>query len=188
MNIIAQTQVVVRNNIAQSFEWKGYGLKLLIPCDALLPGVESCIITVRVGLSGQFQLPQDYDVISAVYEIRTTTELARPVTIEIEHCAHCNSPRDSSNLTFAIAKTLAFPPYKFQLHPGGFFAPQNRYGSLCIQHFSLFSVLRYIGQWFFPSPSLYYCAQVYCICKQLTDWRVHFVITRDLQADYKVCV
>ena len=187
MNEIAQTLVVVRNNTAQSLEWKGYGLKLFIPSDALLPGVESCIITIRVGLSGPFQLPRHYDVISAVYDIRTTTELARPITTEIEHCAHCNSPRDSSNFTFAVADSKA-SPYKFELHHGGLFAPLSRYGSISIRHFSRFVILRYIGQWFFSSPSLYYCAQVYYICKQLADWRVNFVITRDLQTEYKVCV
>ena len=188
MNVIAQTQVVVRNNRAQPFEWKGYGLKLFIPSDVLLPGVESCIITIRVGLSSQFQLPQHYDIISAVYEIRTTTELATPITIEIEHCAHCNSPSDSSNFKFAVAKASTSHPYKFELHPRGLFSPLSRYGSISTQHFSYFAILRYVGQWFFPSPSLYYCARVYYIRKQMTDWRVHFVITKDLQAAHKVCV
>ena len=189
MNIIAETKVIVYQNKAQSFEWKGYGLKLLFPSDVLLPGVESCVITIRVGLSGQFQLPQHYNMISAVFEIKTTTELARPITIEIEHCAQCNSSHDSSYITFAVAESQMEPPCKFNLHPGGSFAPLSRYGSISTQHFSFFVILIHIiGRWFFPSPSLYYCAQVYYIRKQMTDWRVHFIITRDLQVEYKVCV
>ena len=185
MNVIAQTQVVVHNNGAQSFEWKGYGLKLLIPCDALPRGLESCIITIRVGLSGQFQLPRHYDIISAVYDIRTTAELARPIAIEIDHCAHCISPR---YFTFAVAKSQMGPPYMFELLPGGLFAPSSRYGKISVQQFSLFSILRYIGsfQWLFPAPSVCYCAQVYYVCEQITDWRLHFIITRDLPD--KVCV
>ena len=186
MDVIAQTQVVVYNG-AQAFEWKGYGFKLLIPCDALLPGIKSCIITIRVGMSGQFQLPLHYNIISAVYEIRATTELAKPITIEIEHCAHCNNPDDCSNCTFSVAPETEIP-YKFELLPGGAFEPLSRYGSISTKHFSLFLILRYIGQWLFSIPYLYYRAQVYYIRKQMTEWRVYFVITRDLQAEYKVCV
>ena len=187
MNVIAQTQVVIYNNKAQSFEWKGYGFKLFIPDDALLPGVKSCIITIRVGLSGQFQLPQHYDFISAVYDIRTNTKLAKPITIEIKHCAHCNSPHDGSNLTFATAKSLTSQmelPYKFELLPGGCFTPQSRYGKLSIQHFSIFAILTNFVQWFF---TLYYYAQGYYIRKQITDWRVYFIITKDLQTQHEVC-
>ena len=189
MDVIARTEVVIHNNRAKSFEWKGYGFKLLIPSDVLPHGVESCIITIRVGLFGHFQLPQQYDLISATYEIRTTTELARPITMEIEHCSHCNSPHDSRNLTFAVAKTSQKePPYKFELRQGGFSPSLSQYGSISIQQFSVFTILRYIGQCFLPSPPLHYCAHLYYIRKKMTDWRIHFVITRDLEVEFKVCM
>ena len=87
MDTIAETSVQI-NNQAQSFHWAGYGLKLHIPQKALPAGLEKCRIIIKVGLSGQFILPQDTTLVSAVYWLDSEPQckFSQPLTLEIQHC------------------------------------------------------------------------------------------------------
>ena len=183
MNVIRQTQVAVQSGQAQSFEWRGYGFKLYTPDDALPSGMNECLIRIQAGLSGQLHLPQQYSLVSAVYGITMTAQFAKPVTIEMEHCAVCNSPDDCEALTFAVAKTATKElPYSFEVLPGGVFTPLSSQGSINIQHFSLFTILARLRS------RRRYCAQLFYIRMQPTDWRLHFVITKDLEVETKVFI
>ena len=44
-------------NQAQTFHWVGYGLN--IPQEALPAGLKQCEVIIKVGISGQFTLPQN---------------------------------------------------------------------------------------------------------------------------------
>ena len=181
MNVIDQTQIAVHDGQAQSFEWRGYGLKLFIPNQTLSSGVDECLISIQAGLSGQFTLPQPYSLVSAVYGITTTAQFAKPVTLEIEHCADCNSPDDCEDLTFAVAKTSTQElPYSFEVVPGGVFTPMSSHGSIRVQNFSLLTILAKL------LSRKRYCAQLFYVPIQPTDWKLLFVVTKDLEADTKV--
>ena len=181
LNPIGQTQIAVHDGQAQSFEWRGYGLKLFIPNQTLSSGVDECLISIQAGLSGQFTLPQQYSLVSAVYGITVTAQFAKPVTLEIEHCADCNSPDDCEDLTFAVAKTSTQePPYSFEVLPGGVFTPKSSHGSIRVQNFSLIAIFkRFLSR-------TRYCAQLFYVPVQPTDWRLYFVVTRDLEAEAQV--
>ena len=181
MDIISETQITVRNSQEQSFEWEGSGFKVHVPDDALPSGVNECLIIVQAGLSGQFNLPQQCSLVSAVYRITTTQQFTKPVMIEIEHCVICNSPDDCEALTFAVAKTVTKNiPYRFEVLPGGVFTPQSPFGSINVQHFSLFTILARL------CSRRRYCAQLFYVCIQPADWRLNFVITKDLEMETKV--
>ena len=66
MDVIAETSVLVTSK-AQTFYWAGYGLKLHIPEGALPADVEKCTVLIKVGLSGQFKLPENTSIVSAIY-------------------------------------------------------------------------------------------------------------------------
>ena len=55
--IIGEISLLVTNKV-QTFHWVGYGLKLNIPQQALPAGLKQCEL-IKVGISGQFTLPQN---------------------------------------------------------------------------------------------------------------------------------
>ena len=181
MNVISQTQFCVHDGPAQSFEWRGYGLKLFIPDQTFSSGVNQCLISIQTGLSGQFTLPQEYSLVAAVYGITVAAQFVKQVTLEIEHCAVCDSQDDCEALTFAVAKTSKEDlPYRFEVLPGGVFTPMSSHGSIRVQNFSLYTILAKLRS------RKRYLAQVFYVPIQPTDWRLYFVVTKDLEAEITV--
>ena len=186
----------------QSFEFKGYGFKLHVPKGSLPAEVSETQLNVRVSLSGQFQLPSDCELVSAVYWVSSPHKFMKPVTVEIQHCAALSSDEQCEQLTFVRTKcTQKELPYTFT-ELGGVFSHHSSYGSLSLSHFSGLGVGRTVGRKVHRprrvqpvSPASggtiqvqqdkeiidQYCGQVY-IKKGVNDCRVYFVITRDLDA------
>ena len=72
-----------------NYHWKGHGLRLHIPADALDPSTPPLIMRIQASLSGQFKLPDDMDLVSGVYWIYFPAGvLKKPVTLELQHCAY----------------------------------------------------------------------------------------------------
>ena len=72
------------------------GYKIEVP----VKGKENHVVTVRTLFSGPFVLPDDYTLVSAVYDI-TMPELPQPATIKLEHCVD-ESDQTRSDLCYAI--------------------------------------------------------------------------------------
>ena len=124
-----------------SFEWKGYGLRLHVPKDSLSAGTAECRINIRVSLSGQFQLPEGSDLLSPVFWISAPCKFAKPVTLEIQHCAFAENESALSNLSFALTKCSQKDiPYRFRQVDGGVFTKHSTYGSIELKHFSGISI------------------------------------------------
>jgi len=54
-------------NEAMSFPWEGYGFKLNVPDKALPDGISEYPVNIKVSQMGQFELPEGYELVSAVY-------------------------------------------------------------------------------------------------------------------------
>ena len=137
--MIAETSVLVTNQ-AQTFHWAGYGLKLHIPQGALPAGLEECRLLIKVGLSGQFALPQNTSLVSAVYWLDSEPryQFSQPLTVEIQHCV---KPIHTSRLSFIHAKcSQTHLPYVFKPVEGGEFSSESSYGCVQLEHFSLLGV------------------------------------------------
>ena len=137
--MIAETSVLVTNK-AQTFHWVGYGLKLHIPQGALPPGLEECRLLIKVGLSGQFALPHNTSLVSAIYwlDSEPRCKFSQPLTLEMQHCV---KPVHSSRLSFVHAKcSQKNLPYTFEILKGGEFSSLSAYGCIQLHHFSLLGV------------------------------------------------
>ena len=164
------------------FEWKGYGLILRISEDSLPTSMEECRINIKASLSGPFQLPEDSDLLSPIFWISSPCKFKKPVMLQIQHCAS----RDEASFTDlnfistkCSQKTL---PYIFKQLDGGRFPADSSYGSIKVTHFSGIGVS---GRKRTPRA---YCAQIYYTIKdEASDWRVYFIITKDLDALKTVC-
>ena len=167
-----------------SFEWKGYGLRLHVPKGSLPAEVGECRINIRASLFGQFQFPEDSDLLSPVFWLSAPDEFTKPVTLEIQHCAlREDEAALSSNPSFVSAKcSQKKPPYKFRQVDGGVFTTHSSYGSIQLSHFSGFGIT---GRKRTPRS---YCAHLYHTMKQMYDWRYYFVLTQDLDAKNMVYI
>ena len=74
------------------------GYEIYVP----VKGNKKFTVTVRTIFSGPFVFPDDYTLVSAVYDI-TMPELSQPATIELEHCVEeSDQTTRRSDLCFAI--------------------------------------------------------------------------------------
>ena len=87
-DLSAETTIKVTNS-EQHFSWLEYGLHLDIPQNSLPEDVEQCVIRFKVSISGDYQLPQDVHLVSAVYSIKCVPkfQFSKLVTLKIQHCA-----------------------------------------------------------------------------------------------------
>ena len=219
--VVAQTTFTLTQE-AQNFQLEGYGFKLHVPEGSLPVEVSETKVMVKVSLSGQFQMPPDCELLSAVYWVYTSHKFIKPLTVEIQHCAVLSSDQQCSQLAFVSTKcTQKELPYLFRIRDGGVFSCHSLYGSLSLSRFSGFGVVKRVASRRshrvqpYPPTSVQtihdqhkqlastdleisdqYCGQVY-IRKGVNDCRVHFVITKNLDAHrtvsiscqlYKVCI
>ena len=99
----------------QSFEWEEYGFKLHAPKGSLPEGLDQCDVKVKVSLSGQFDLPENSELVSAVYWVYSPHLFLEPLTMEIQHCAAITTPTQCAQLTFICTKcTQKEMPYSFK--------------------------------------------------------------------------
>ena len=175
IEVVGEEELVVTNK-AMSFQWKDHGLKLHIPENTLPKGVSKYSINIKASLSGQFELPKGYELVSAVYWVKTSGKFTKPVTIEVQHCANFNKP---TQLCF-VQSAQKFPPYKFEAVDGGLFNLGNKYGVLSTTHFSGTGIVNEVN---LDEHSCQYCAQVYFTVKYLQNYwyYCHFVVTKDLE-------
>ena len=166
-------------NKPQTFHWTGYGLRIHIPQGALPDTLEDCRLLLKVGLSGQFALPQNTSLVSAVYwlDCEPRCKFSRPLTVEIQHCAKSTQ---TSKLNFVRAKcSQSNLPYTFDILEGGKFSSQSTYGCIQLYNFSLITLVKrlLVGE-----DSIRYRASLYFLRKGVNQREIHFVITRDQEA------
>ena len=139
--VVAETTFTLTPE-AQSFEFTGYGFKLHVPEGSLPAEVSETQLNVRVSLSGQFQLPSNCELISAVYWVSCPHKFTKPLVVEIQHCAALSSDEQCEQITFVRTMcTQKELPYTFT-EEGGVFSHHSSYGILSLSYFSGLGVIR----------------------------------------------
>ena len=178
----AETSFVIDSH-SQTFEWQRYGLKLHIPEGTVPAEHTECRVHIKAGFTGQFNIPDDLQLVSCVYWLSCPQKFVKPVTLEIEHCASLQDSSQSSTVQFIVAKcSQAELPYQFRVLDKGTFLPKSYYGSIQVSQFSFFGIgiLK-------RSQSLQrYCCTHHYIQKDVNQWDVDFIITTGLEASLTV--
>ena len=125
----------------QYFTWEKYGLILSAPAE-ILPSLETCKVAITALAGGDFEFPKGSQLVSAVYAIFISKTLLKPLTVNIQHCVALETPEQCKSLQFvkAALNNRGFP-YQFKVLEGGYFTPENQYGSISCTQFSLIGVL-----------------------------------------------
>ena len=129
----------LQRNSPQLLNWEEYGLRIAIPHEAV-PLYDTVDVAITALVSGEFIFPEDTELVSAVYAISVSKPLLEPVQLEIQHCVFIEKPSHSNYLSFATAPSDQ-PPYQFKPVKGGEFPIGSRYGSICINEFSLWTIM-----------------------------------------------
>ena len=176
VEVIGETKFTVPTE-GGSFEWKGYGLRVHFPEDSLPADVEECRVNIRTSLFGQFQFPEDSELLSPVFWLTAPCKFIKPVTLEIQHCAFREDEAMLSSLSFVSAScSQRSLPYRFRQLDGGVFTTHSSYGTIQLNHFSGFGIT---GRKRTPRS---YCAHLYHTMKKMYEWRYYFILTQDLIA------
>ena len=134
---------LIQGDSAQFFNWEQYGLRITVLEGTLSP-TDTSEVVVRALVGGQFQLPEDTELISAVYSISVSKPLLKQVKLDIQHCADLVTQDHTSYLRFATASVNTGLPYQFKLEEGGQFYPGDQYGSIYLSQFSLWAIVKFI--------------------------------------------
>ena len=148
----------------------------------------TCEIDIQALVGGEFQLPPNTQLVSAIYAVSFAENVHQPVKIGIQHCVQLNNDDQAQYLSFAIApinpSTL---PYKFEIVKGGTFTHHSRYGFIERDTFCLVAILRFLGYYRVPND-LYFGQMCYskseCV---INKWTMKFMIGKKLSVLKKVC-
>ena len=165
---------------AQQFIWKQFGFELIIPSGVLPPGVDQCELLIKASLLGDYQLPQEYHLISPIFWIRCEPhcKFVKAIPLKIEHCA---LDQNLPNLSFIRALcTQKELPYSFQIISGGQFSQSNSCGLIELDRFSG------IGAAQKGSKKRRYCARLFYLTHSADDHQVHFTVTWNTNAHRNV--
>ena len=177
MKVVDEIVIPITNK-AEHYQWKGHGFSLEVPDNAVPEDISNCLINVKVSLASQFELPKGYQLISAIYWVRTPGSLKKPITLHLEHCASFNNP-DQLHFIWASREHESIP-YKLKVVDGGTFTFASKYGVLSTTHFCGTGVAMEVDP---NEHSCKYCAQIYFTIKNLNDYLYycHFVVTKELE-------
>ena len=154
-----------------SFPWEGF--KLNIPDKALPEGISEHPVNIKASQMGQFELPQGYELVSAVYWVYVPGRFTKPLTIEVQHCANFSNP---NQLHFVHSScTQKSLPYKFKVVDGGSFNCCSKYGVLSTTHFSGNGVAKHV------TPDKHLAGTVLRSTSHLNTHKISATVTLRLQ-------
>ena len=185
--------VDIRNGVSfvykgnpHQFEWNGYGIELVFEGHCLSTDISKCGITIYSITSTESLLPQDIQLVSALFQINCDARFIKPVTIKIQHCA---AEHKLSDLCF-VTSTDKNPPYIYQCDDGHF---NSNYGEIKVLSFSEYGIGKKkshskcvrLLKWFWPKTS----GVLYSIClyhtKKFTAneqnyWMLSFIVVQNI--------
>ena len=166
-----------------SYCWKGFGLNLKAPANALDSDVPSKSLSLHNCNIDHFKIPENMELVSGIYLVDFQGKFVNPITIEIEHCVSLDQPSQFSSLSFISTEppTQEAMTYQLQSFPGGLFPQDSCYGSIQLSQSSLMAVVTA------GSATKSYRALNYYVPKTTTTWYMDLIIIYDLEISIKVC-
>ena len=178
-NLTAKTSVLVTNS-EQLFSWDEYGLSLHIPENSLPDNLQQCSIHIKATIMGDYQLPQDTHLVSAVYRIKCVPKcrFSQPLTLEIQHCA---KPENTSKLCFIRSTSTSHHDERINFDAvAGNFSSRNSYGFIELNSFCRYGV----GQK--GTEDRDYCASCHYCKVPSKDLKIYFSIMWNIKAHNEV--
>ena len=181
MEQCSETYVVVHSSRGQFVKWNG--LKLHIHAGSLPEGLQQCTIFIKASLAGDYEIPENTSLVSAIYWLRCEPQciFIKPILVEIQHCS---TKQDLSRLKIVRALCSQKPlPYKFKPLEGGRFDADIFYGAIKVTRFSGLGITEERSL----SKRLYFNQLFYCDNEVHQHTRdIHIICTWNTEAHINV--
>ena len=178
VDVCGKTIFVVTHN-ADVFKWEEYGLELCVSEDSLPKDMDKCKISITTSIAGQYQFPETFSLVSAVFWVRwePTCKFSKAITMKMEHCAKSeNAPTKLSFVrTFCTPKKL---PYTFE-KIGGYFTKAD--GTIELKGSSGLAIAAS------DTNDQEYCARIFYLSQpRVTSYEIDFTVAWNLKAHHTV--
>ena len=148
---------------------------------------EPCDVAFKAIAHGQFQFPENTQLVSGVYAIAMTRKLLQPATVEVEHCVDLETTDQCNRLSFVRAYcTQKDLPYTFEELKGGDFLPESSVGKISLTRFSLVGIISSVKK-LQPVKARYLAHLLYYQVKP-SKWTVVFLATRQIKTIVEVYI
>ena len=183
VEVYRETVLEVVGDKPQKVEWPGYGFFIEVPEGAVPPGV-TVSVGVKVIMAGQFKIPENSQLISAIYWVSSSVVFLKEVAVNIQHCAIIHNEDQCSKFKFIIAKCSQKElPYAFREREG-LFNSHTQYGTIKLKQFSIVAETAPDGTDTLCTAFMFYKQKI--ANPLIVDF--HFVVVRDLEANLQVLV
>ena len=182
-----QTLLEITGSKQQKVSWESHGFHLTIPEGAVPSGV-TVSVAVKAILAGQFELPENAQLVSAIYWVSASEMFLKRVSVHIQHCARITSEEEASNYKMIVGKcSQESLPYTFHIRDG-IFSPESQLATISVKQFSFFGALNFFRRLLGSSSKSQYTSHCYLKCRPYrpTSWKLRFMITQKLPSWQRV--
>jgi hypothetical protein len=178
--------IVVTSSDELHFTWEGYGLHLYIPQGALPSETESCTISIKATVEGNYVFPKNSQLVSGVYWFRCVPKckFSKPIILEIQHCA---KEQNLQALSFVKATSIEGQSNRiFNKTLGccgtnhGVFPSHSSYGFVFLDEFCGYGVVQD------GSENRQYRADIYYLPQTINQFQIHFTVLWNTEAHHSV--
>ena len=176
MQVVGERRfTVIGDDSAFTLDWVQFGVCIEIPKGSL-PAGSTTGVHVKAIISGDFKVPPDCYLVSGIYQISSSEQFKKNITLHLPHAAIIKSEDEASYFRFYTADCSSGPPYEFKEMEGGYFRPHSNSATIDVHHFSCYTIgattirpnQRYISHLFYKS-----------ISDSVKKWKMIFTITKD---------
>lgn len=132
------------NEHKSSLQWKESGFHMEVSEGTIDPGEEYEFHVCSL-VHGEFIFPPGSELISAIYDIRITKKLLKPMVVAIQHCYSVEDEMDEKLLSFVVCKPsvteIENTQYHFKRCEGGIFPINDEYGYIKANDFSFLGIV-----------------------------------------------
>ena len=185
VDVCGETLLEITGSKQQKLSWESHGFHLTIP-EGAVPSGSTVSVGVKAILAGQFELPEDTQLVSAIYWVSASQLFLKKVSVHIQHCAIITSQEEASNYKMIVGKCSQDSlPYTFQIRDG-IFSPESQLATISVKQFSFFAA---VYKWLLGSNKCQYISHCYYKLHpdRPTSWMLHFMITQKLPSWQRVC-
>ena len=178
VEICGEAQIILTNS-AQSFEWKGYGLKLHIKENSLPADVKQLTFSVAASIAGHYEFPKNSQPVSAVYwfSFEPRCKLEKEVTVEMQHCAISTTGLSFVRASSASDRTIASYTFDKLESSQAQFTDRSSYGIIKLRKFCGMAIVAD------ESAANCYSASLFYLTRNASAIHrdIHFAVTRNTE-------
>ena len=167
-----------------NLQCEGHGIFMHFPESETKKEITATVTSLNVS-SDDCVLPDNIELVSAVYQICVGEALPSPVEVGIQHCVRLSNPDEAFSMRFVRSNSKQDTPYQFTIIDGGHFEPNTRYGKIKLSTFSnigLVLLKRLLA------PPVVCATNLFWRLTSPGKYEVHVVVTKDLNDTITVSV